>query len=243
MFQKDTFRLIKTTFNRFFSLFMMVVIGVAFMMGLMSTKAIMKESVDAFNDEYRLQDVQLYSSYGFDDDDIREIRKQEAVDKVFASRMVDCYIKGKTGNSAVARVEETDRDVNLFKLVEGRMPQKEDEMLLLYASVYPSIFKIGARCTLYLEDGDLSESLAVSEYTIVGFVESPAYISKALGTSNLNNLELDLVCFVPSENFIADYYTTVYMTLDGADKYVSYTDEYSDYVDGRISDIGNFAAV
>ena len=59
MFQKDTFRLIKSTFNRFFSLFMMVVIGVAFMMGLMSTKIIMKGSVDAYNDKYKLQDLQL----------------------------------------------------------------------------------------------------------------------------------------------------------------------------------------
>ena len=61
---------------------MMVLIGVAFMMGLFSTKSIMKESVDAFNDEYSLQDVQLYSSYGFDDDDVKEIKKQPVVDKV-----------------------------------------------------------------------------------------------------------------------------------------------------------------
>ena len=106
MFHKDTFRLIKHTFNRFFSLFMMVLIGVAFMMGLMSTKAIMKQSVDAFNDKYHLQDLQLYSSYGFDIDDVRAIKEQDSVDRVFASKMVDCYCRGERGGSAVARVEE-----------------------------------------------------------------------------------------------------------------------------------------
>ncbi len=89
MFQKDTFRLIKVTFNRFFSLFMMVVIGVAFMMGLLSTKSVMKESVDFYNDEYRLQDVQLYSSYGFGEEDVKAIRKEPYVDRILASRMVD----------------------------------------------------------------------------------------------------------------------------------------------------------
>ncbi|MBR0417429.1 MAG: ABC transporter permease [Firmicutes bacterium] len=243
MFHKDTLRLIKHTFNRFFSLFMMVLIGVAFMMGLFSTKSIMKESVDAFNDEYSLQDVQLYSSYGFDDDDVKEIKKQPVVDKVFASKTVDCYCRGEKGSSAVARVEEIERNVNGIQLVDGRMPQKEDEILLLYASVYPSVYPIGSRIHLYLEKDDLSESLAVTEYTIVGFVQSPAYISKALGSSNLDNMELDLVLYVPSSNFLQDYYTTVSLTLDGASEYISYTDEYDAYAEDKLRDIENFAAV
>ncbi len=243
MFHKDTFRLIKHTFNRFFSLFMMVLIGVGFMMGLFSTKAIMKESVDAFNDEYSLQDVQLYSSYGFDDDDVKEISKQPVVDKVFASKAVDCYCRGDRGSSVVARVEEIERNVNGIHLVEGRFPEKEDEILLLYASVYPSAYPVGSRMHLYLESGDLSESLSVCDYTIVGFVESPAYISKALGSSNLDNMELNMVLYVPADNFIQDYYTTVYLTIDGAAERISYTEDYDSYIEDNLRDIENFAAV
>ena len=71
MFHKDTFRLIRRTFNRFFSLLMIVLIGVAFMMGLFSTRPIMEKSVDKYFDEMKLQDFQIYSSYGFDDNDVR----------------------------------------------------------------------------------------------------------------------------------------------------------------------------
>ena len=243
MFHKDTFRLIKHSFNRFFSLFMMVLIGVAFMMGLFSTKSIMKESVDAFNDKYGLQDVQLYSSYGFDDDDIWAIRGQKGIEHVFASKMIDCYCRGQKGSSVVARVEEIERSVNKINLVDGRMPQKEDEILLLYASVYPSSYPIGSKIHLYLEKDDLSESLAVCDYTVVGFVESPAYISKALGSSNLDNMELDMVLYVPAKNFLQDYYTTVYLTLDGAAEHISYTEEYDSYIDDKLRDVENFAAV
>ena len=243
MFQKDTFRLIKSTFNRFFSLFMMVVIGVAFMMGLMSTKIIMKGSVDAYNDKYKLQDLQLVSSYGFDEDDIDAIKKQEGLSGVFSSKFVDCYCKRATGSSTVTRVEEIERNVNELELVEGRFPNKSDEIVLLYASVYPSAYPVGTKVTLYLEKDDLSEQLKNLEYTIVGFAECPAYYSKALGNSTLDNKELSMVCFVPSDNFLEDYYKTVYLTLEGAEEYVSYTDEYKDFVSEEIMDIENFAAV
>ncbi|MBO4818726.1 MAG: ABC transporter permease, partial [Firmicutes bacterium] len=147
------------------------------------------------------------------------------------------------GSSVVARVDEIGRDVDQINLVNGRMPQKNDEIALLYASVYPSAYPIGSKLNLYLENGDLSESLAVCEYTVVGFVESPTYISKALGSSNLDNMELDMVLYVPAGNFLQDYYTTVYLTLDGASKYVSYTDEYDEYIEDKKADIENFAAV
>ena len=55
MFHLDTLRLIKRTFNRFFSLLMIVLIGVAFMMGLLSSRPIMEQSVDAYYDKYHLE--------------------------------------------------------------------------------------------------------------------------------------------------------------------------------------------
>ena len=70
MFKTDTYRLIRKTFKRFFSLIMIVLIGVAFMMGLFSTSTIMRESVDVYADKDRLHDVQLYSPFGFCEEDI-----------------------------------------------------------------------------------------------------------------------------------------------------------------------------
>ena len=54
MFRLDTVRLIRKTFNRFFSLFMIVLIGVAFMMGLMSTRTIMEANVEEYDDDMNL---------------------------------------------------------------------------------------------------------------------------------------------------------------------------------------------
>ena len=79
MFRKDTFRMIKKTYKRFVSLVLIVLIGSGFMMGLMSTSTIMRKSMDAYNDEYNLQDIQIYSNYGFCLKDIETIKETEGV--------------------------------------------------------------------------------------------------------------------------------------------------------------------
>ena len=79
MFNLDTLRLIKKTFKRFLSLTLIVLIGTGFMMGLLSTPIIMKDSVDVFNDENNLQDIQIYSQYGFCYRDVLALMENEDV--------------------------------------------------------------------------------------------------------------------------------------------------------------------
>ena len=77
MFHKDTFRLIRKTFKRFVTIFLIVLIGVGFMVGLMSSAPTMQMSVDKYFDDTNFMDIQLYSSYGFDDRDIEALEKAE----------------------------------------------------------------------------------------------------------------------------------------------------------------------
>ena len=241
MFQKDTLRLIGKTFNRFFSLLMIVLIGVSFMMGLLSTRPIMEDSVDLYGDEYELQDIQLYSSYGFDDNDIAAIRSQEYVDKVFASRMVDVFCRTESEEVYVCRVEETLRDVNKYNIIEGRMPNAYGEALVLSTGLNDSRYKIGDKLTVYLPDSDIKDSLRTDEFEVVGLVETPTYLAKTLGTSTLNNLELETVIYTIGSTFKSDYYTTVYLTLNNVKDLNSFTKEYDEEIEAYKTDITVFA--
>ena len=240
MFHKDTLRLIKSTFNRFLSLLMIVLIGVAFMMGLLSTRRIMEYNVDRYSDEENLQDIQLYSSYGFDDKDVRALQKLDYVESVFPSRLVDCYSDSKYGVT-VARAEEIDRTVNLFELSDGRMPEKATEILILDNGSMSTSYAIGEKLHLYLEDEDISEKLKNTDFTIVGKVRTPAYMSKTLGTGTMKNLDLSIVIYLPNENFISEYYTTVYLTFAGSDGYESFEQEYKDFIVEQKADLEVFA--
>ena len=220
---------------------MIVLIGVAFMMGLLSTRAIMETNVDSYDDKYKLQDIQIYSSYGFDDEDVKALAKQEFVDSYFASKMVDVYSESADGYIAIARLEELDRDMNGFELIEGELPKAPDEVLALDSGIAQEHYRIGEKIRFFLEDGDVTESIKRTEYRISGIVKAPSYMAKTLGTSLLKNLDLGVVIYVPNENFLSDYYTTMYLTAVGSADYASFDEPYSEYMDEIMGDVDYFA--
>ena len=241
MFHKDTFRLIRRTFNRFFSLLMIVLIGVAFMMGLFSTRPIMEKSVDKYFDEMKLQDFQIYSSYGFDDNDVRAISSLEFVRDCFASKMIDVYSRNEDGLIMVTRVEEIKRSMNSYELIDGRMPLKNNELLLVNNEMHKDEYHIGSHLELFLDDSDIYDSLLVADYEIVGIVKTPSYMAKVPGTSNLKNLELGIVVLADNNNFLSEYYTTVYVTVNDAARMDSFARDYAALKDERRDDIQAFA--
>ena len=231
MFRIDTLRLIKKTSKRFLSLVLIVLIGTGFMMGLMSSSTILRNSMDIYNDKYNLQDIQLYSNYGFCFEDYLKIKNTEGVKDVFASRFVDVYAKGDNENEIVARVEEISRSVNKYELIEGRMPNNDKECLMIVTSLNKSSYQIGEKIKIYLDSKEeLEESLKNDEFTIVGFAKSPAYTSKMLGTSTLKSADLSASILINNDNFVSKQYKTIYLTLENADKEISYTKAYDDVV-------------
>jgi len=237
MFNKDTFRLIRKTSNRFLSLFMIVLVASAFMMGLFTNALILRESVDRYNDEYSLQDLQIYSSYGFCEEDVDALRNNEDVKDVFASKFVDAYGEIRGRNAIVFRLEELERSVNRFELTSGRMPRNSYEALLLEEGLNSASSFLDRYVTVYLNEEDIHDHLLNDSFKIVGTCKSPAYTAKILGASNCENQDLDAILFVPEKNFIFDYYTTLYLNVNGADEYMSYTPEYEDYISEKLTSI------
>lgn len=229
MFNKDTFRLIKRTHKRFLTLFLMVMIGVAFMVGVMSSSPILQKSVDIYDDQNNLMDVQIYSSYGFCDDDIKAIKDTSGVLDVFGSKFIDAKALDE-GKSYVTRIQEVDAKINKFELTSGRMPSKDNEALALEADSFGNSLKIGDTVVLSLED-DVKDNLKYDRYEIVGLVKSPQYMTETSETSTLDNLPLNSVIYVSSNNFKSEYYTTIYVTFDDAKDKLAFSEEYDKYIE------------
>ena len=233
MFHKDTLRLIKKTFKRFLTIFLMVTIGVSFMVGLLASKPIMHKSVDIYYDEYEFMDVQLYSSYGFGEEDINVLKKEDFIEEIFATKFVDAF--GSIQEDIyVTRAQEIDANVNQFELVSGRMPENENEALTLGSEDFGTLIEEGETITLYLEDSEISDSLESQEFTIVGTVKSPQYMAKTKEPSTLNNLDLEVIIYVDNDLFISDYYTSAYLTFKNSKDYISFTDEYKDFIEENV---------
>ena len=220
---------------------MIVLIGVAFMMGLLSTRTIMEVNVDDYNDEYKLQDIQIYSSYGFDDADVKALAEQEFVEEYFASKMMDVFVESQDGFIDVARVEELERNINLFTVIEGKYPEKPNEVLVLDSGTTRDHYHVGEKLRFYLEDENIGDSLIRKDYRISGFCKAPSYMAITYGTSLLNNLELGLIAYVPNSNFKSEYYTTMYYTAVGASEYESFDASYEEFMDEAKGDADYFA--
>ena len=238
MFRIETFRLIGRTFKRFLSLTLIVMIGAGFMMGLMSAPEVMRKSVDKYYDEYNLQDLVIYSPYGFCNEDYQAIRNADGVESVYVSKEIDCNGSDIDGVSKVIRVSELSKNINNYRLISGRLPENKNECLYINND-FGTAYEIGDKFVLDYGTKDINEYLSETEYTIVGIIESPQYVGKMYGSSNFNNEEIEGIIMIPNVNFISDYYTTMYIKMEGAKDYISNTDAYDRYIEEKRVDLEN----
>ena len=176
MFLKETFRLIKSTYKRFIALVLMTFIGVSFMMGLMSTRRIMIESVDKYYDEYRFQDIQLVSQFGFCSEDISELSKLNFVERLHASKFQDVYArKNGSENEMVLRFTEAETTVNEIELTDGRMPEKFNEILYCPIGTINNTVKVGDTI-LYAKYSGTDVKVDGTEYKILSIKDALAII-------------------------------------------------------------------
>ena len=236
LFTSETFRLIRKTIRRFMSLVLIVFIGSGFMMGLLSAPDVMRLSTDRYYDEKKLQDLTIYSPYGFCNEDYVALQKADNAQNVYASKEIDLYSECEGHDRYVIRVSELSRKLDGFRLVEGRLPQHKDECLALYGAYMTSHYDIGDVLQLDYGSNNIEEFLNNDRFKVVGIFMMPSYLGKMLGPSNFNNEELDSLILVPNSCFVSEYYTTMYLNLEGADKYISGSKGYDDFI--KINRIG-----
>lgn len=229
-FWKNILRLIRTTKSRFFSMTAIVAIGVAFFIGVYSSSTIMSASVDKYDDEFGLQDIQIYSDYGFDEEDIEAIENLSDVEKAEGSKFVDVVAESGTA-TYVTRIHSytDDQEINRFKLVEGRMPQNDHEVLAESGTALSEVFPIGTKITVSRPDDDLDTYLNVDTFEVVGLVDTPVYLNFTKGSSTLSNQQLMTYLFARESAFSIEYDLEVdVITKEGA-SYNTFSDDYETY--------------
>ena len=73
----------------------------------------------------------MYHHFGFDDNDIENIRKVDANFKVYGAKSKD-YIIEKDNSNSIIRVNEINDNFNKLIIAEGRKPENKNEMLMEY---------------------------------------------------------------------------------------------------------------
>lgn len=242
--KKDMIRLISHTKGRFLSLTAIITIGVAFFVGVSGSSYMMGKNVDAYMHETNFRDITVYSSYGFDEEDIEAIGMVSGVKRAEGSKFVDAFASSSDA-SRLVRIHEYDENdtLNRFVLREGRLPKNAHEAVAEKGTDMFENFKIGDKISLSRPDNDLSDYLKVEEVTIVGLIDTPVYINSTKETSTLSNQYIKSYMYIPSSAFSLETDTEVNVLTEKGQSMYAFSDKYENYISEVKDDISNIGIV
>lgn len=241
---KDFIRNIKGSLGRFFAIMAIVAIGVAFFAGVTASSGDMKHSSDSYYDEYNMNDIRILSSIGFTSQDIEAVSKVYGVKAVYKTNTHDVLVdydgRENVAHIAGVPVGKASDDysyINQLRIKEGRLPQNDKECVVKYEDTRKSMqvgdvisFKSGT-------EDDINDTFKDTEYTVVGIVYTPCYVSYDLGSSGIGNGHINYCIYVGDDEFKNNYYTECYAVIDGAKDMDTYSDEYKKLIDKYADDI------
>ena len=241
---KDFIRNIKGSLGRFFAIMAIVAIGVAFFAGVTASSGDMKYSSDSYYDEYNMNDIRILSSIGFTSQDIEAVSKVYGVKAVYKTNTHDVLVDydgrenvAHISGVPVGKASDDDSYINQLRIKEGRLPQNDKECVVKYEDTRKSMqvgdvisFKSGT-------EDDINDTFKDTEYTVVGIVYTPCYVSYDLGSSGIGNGHINYCIYVGDDEFKNNYYTECYAVIDGAKDMDTYSDEYKKLIDKYADDI------
>lgn len=241
---KDFIRNIKGSLGRFFAIMAIVAIGVAFFAGVTASSGDMKHSSDSYYDEYNMNDIRILSSIGFTSQDIEAVSKVYGVKAVYKTNTQDVLVDydgrenvAHVSGVPVGKASDDDSYINQLRIKEGRLPQNDKECVVKYEDTRKSMqvgdvisFKSGT-------EDDINDTFKDTEYTVVGIVYTPCYVSYDLGSSGIGNGHINYCIYVGDDEFKNNYYTECYAVIDGAKDMDTYSDEYKKLIDKYADDI------
>lgn len=250
-FSKDVVRSIRHSLGRFIAIAAIVALGTGFYAGLRMTAPDMNLAADAYYDGTALMDLRVVSTMGLTDEDINALRQVEGVYAVMPAYQTDVLatlgdeqyamrvhsLPDSAKDSYVldgATVGSDDRSyLNRLELAEGRWPENPGECLIFNDRVMSGPSDIGDTITIDSGVANLEDTLTRTEFTIVGKVHSPLYVSStAMGPTTIGSGTIQQFMYIAPKDFSADLpYSEAFVAVKGARELDASSDAYQQRVD------------
>ena len=250
---KDILRSVKRSMSRYISVVAIVALGISFFAGMSAVTPDMKETAVDYYSDTNIIDIQAISTIGLTPEDVTAISNISGIETVVPQKFVDgmLLINGTAatdldGSQNSVRVMSLDINaaaaymqgagnpsyMNRVTLLEGTWPTAADQCLVDESALStPDGFKIGTTISVDGDGADLSSKLVNTEFTIVGIIRTPVYISYERGNTTVGNGKLSTFIYVPEDNFTLDYYPMLWCKVKGSENYTPYTEEYDEFIE------------
>ncbi|MBC2127365.1 FtsX-like permease family protein [Listeria marthii] len=224
---KDIYREIWRSKSRFISIFMLIMLGVAFFSGLKATGPDMLLTANNYFNKYDLANFNVQSTYGIDQTVKQALEKVDGVKRVELGYTADTLMQDKNIVTKLYSMK-ADNQLNKYKVVTGRLPEKSGEIALDNNKLIHENVQLGDKVTFVKNDGNkLTGTLKESTYKVVGFVQSPAYIQKSeRGASTVGKGKTEAFGVIPEQDFALPEYTIANLTFTNLASEKAFSDAY-----------------
>ena len=230
---KDIVKEIKRTRKRYISIIAIVILGVAFFVGINASCPDMLNTFNKYINDYNVFDLNLISTVGFDNDDVGTIRNIDKIDYIQPVKSICAVVeqgdKEKVLSVSSAPDNVTKNTMNKVEIVEGEYPKQSNEIVL--DSKLKTDYKIGDTIEfINTENQELEDVFKVKSYTVVGFANSPLYVAISRGSTTLVDGSISGFAIVLEDAFSMEEYTNIYAKVTTNNKNRT-SDEYIEEIE------------
>ncbi len=232
-YRSDIFRTILKGRRRFFSIMIITALGVMMFSGLKAACMDLRYSADRFFDAQNLHDLQILSTLGFDDDDIKAIKMLEGVAKVSARYSEEVTAICKETELSVNLSALSEDDLDQPYLLEGSFPVRNNEAAMTERFAKDTGAKVGDLFRIIEKEGENeTENFPVKEYTITALVTDVTDLNNPFGSVAYRDAAIrsDTV-FIPESAVEHDLYTSVAVQAEDTARLDCFSSAYTDIID------------
>ena len=224
--RKNNRRELRHSLGRFLAIVAIVALGVGFFAGLKVAQPAMLRTGSQYVQKTELFDYRLVSTLGLTQEDADYFAGLDGVRAAEGARSVDLTAEFEDEGMTLKALTLSDA-VNRPSLTAGRMPERADECL----ADADRFTEADLGKTLTVQAASVNDAFTQTAFTIVGLAETPLYLGAERGTTSLGGGTLNGFVLLQPEAFSMDYFTEIYLLLDGTQGTDLYSDAYDDAVD------------
>ncbi len=236
---KDIKKCFSKSKGRFISIICLVALGSFALVGLQVAGPDMRKTGEAYFESLKLADVSIIGDYGIDDNNEAAINQASGTDKIEYGYLKDVVIAGT--DTSIRVFSEAD-GISEYELIDGRMPEKEDEIAI--ASFFSDRYSIGDTIALS-EKEDIAGNTVLKHHEpkIVGFVNSSELLSIInMGQSTAGTGELQGYAVVTKEAFDSEVYMIARLSFTDTKGVDPYSSEYTDLIGAHKDELNELLA-
>lgn len=216
--------------GRFIAIVLIILLGTLLYVGIKATGPILNHSASQFVDKQELSNLQIISTGGLTE-----------VDEKLAKEIPDAKVESghqlfyaDSDKNQVVKLYSYDKENQQNHLIvkSGHLPKKENE-IVLDEKAKEEGYRLNQTYQI-----DQSDQVKRKNFKIVGFVQSPIYIStEERGLSNVGNGNVNFFAYLPESNFSSEVKSIIYVRFTNVKDKETYGKAYKKTMDQNIEQV------